>query len=148
MPRRNIPLPDIAATQSLAETIAPLLRKTDILALHGDLGAGKTEFARALLRALGVTGDVPSPTFTLVQTYDTKNFLVSHFDLYRLKSADELDELGWEDALTDGVTVVEWPEQAGNRIPAHKLDLTFTLNPDGTRNCEIHPHGKWQEYFR
>jgi tRNA threonylcarbamoyl adenosine modification protein YjeE len=92
----NVVLADLAATQALAAAIEPHLRVGDLLALRGDLGAGKTEFARALLRARGVTGDVPSPTFTLLQTYETPGLLISHFDLYRLKSSDELEELGWD----------------------------------------------------
>jgi tRNA threonylcarbamoyl adenosine modification protein YjeE len=143
MGQGNIFLPDLAATEDLAKTIAPQLRQGDVIALTGDLGTGKTAFARALLRILGVEDDVPSPTFTLVQTYETSKFLVSHFDLYRLKSADELDELGWDDALTDGVTLVEWPQRARGRVPATRLVLNFTLAPDGTRNCVIEASESW-----
>ena len=133
----KIPLPDMQATQTLAARIAADLRKGDILALSGELGAGKTEFARALLRVLGVTGDVPSPTFTLVQTYECNNLLVSHFDLYRLQSADELDEIGWDDALSDGAMIVEWPERAGNRLPKKKMALHFSVDAVGARSCAI-----------
>ncbi len=138
-------LPDLAATQALAAALAPHLRKGDVVALTGDLGVGKTEFARAVLRALGVSGDVPSPTFTLLQSYESNGLLISHFDLYRLKSADELDELGWDDALADGVVLVEWAERAGERMPANNLTLHFTLEPDGTRRCVTKKNRNWVE---
>ena len=136
-------LPNLAATQALAVTLAPHLRKGDIVALMGDLGVGKTEFARAVLRALGVSGEVPSPTFTLLQSYESDGLLISHFDLYRLKSSDELDELGWDDALADGVVLVEWAERAKGRMPADNLTLRFTLTPDGTRGCAVEKNGNW-----
>ena len=111
-------LPDEAATVLLGDDLAAALRPGDAVALHGDLGAGKTSLARAILRALA--GDraleVPSPTFTLVQHYDGR-CPASHFDLYRLAAPDELDELGFDEALAGGVALVEWPERAGDRLP-------------------------------
>jgi len=145
MPPSEILLPDLAATEVLALKLAPRLGTGDVLALSGDLGTGKTTFARAVLRALGVTGDVPSPTFTLVQSYDIDSLIVTHFDLYRLKSPDELDELGWDDALGEGVVLVEWPERAGGRIPADHLAMHFDILPDGSRRCVIEPHGEWNK---
>jgi len=141
----SCPLPDLSATQNLAASLAPLLHSGDVIALTGDLGVGKTEFARALLRALGVSSDIPSPTFTLVQSYETNGLVIAHFDLYRLKTADELDELGWDDALADGMVVVEWPERAGKRLPTDRLSLHFTLTTDGTRHCTIKKFGNWLE---
>lgn len=138
-------LPDLAATEKLAREFVPLLRTGDLLALQGPLGTGKTTFARALLQALGVSGDVPSPTFTLLQTYETKRFPVTHFDLYRLKSAAELDELGWDDALTEGVTLVEWPERAADRLPEDRLTLHFALDAKGARSCRIEASGAWRQ---
>ena len=143
MSSNNYSLPDLAATIALARRIAPKLMKGDVIALSGELGAGKTEFARALLHELGAQGDVPSPTFTLLQTYEVKGLLISHFDLYRLKSANELDELGWDDALADGVTLVEWPERAEGRLPSNHLRLQFTLAKDGARNCVIEKSDYW-----
>lgn len=143
MPRLEFLLPDMAATERLAAMIAPHLRTGDVIALRGDLGSGKTAFARALLRVLGVPGDVPSPTFTLVQSYEASGLLISHFDLYRLKSADELDELGWDDALASGIAVVEWPQRAEGRLPVERLALAFTLALDGTRSCAIDSSGSW-----
>jgi tRNA threonylcarbamoyl adenosine modification protein YjeE len=145
MPLSILPLPDLATTEALAYKLAPLLRRGDMLALQGDLGAGKTAFARPLLRALGVTGEVPSPAYTLVQHYETAAFPVYHFDLYRLKDASELDELGWDDAMADGVMLVEWPEHAGNRLPDNRLTLRFALNGEAERQCALEGHGGWAE---
>lgn len=136
-------LPNLAATDALARHMAPHLKQGDVLALKGDLGAGKTTFARALLKALGVTGEVPSPTFTLVQTYDLRNFTIYHYDLYRLKSEQELEELGWDDALADGVVIVEWPEHAGNRMSEERLDLIFAMDESGQRFCKISGSQTW-----
>lgn len=139
----NNPLPDLAATESLAKRLACCVHSGDVLALQGLLGVGKTTFARAFLRALDVTGEVPSPTFTLVQMYETPNFLVHHFDLYRLKNENELDELGWDDACASGLVVVEWPERGADRMPKDRLVLHFTLDEKDRRNCELTPHGTW-----
>jgi tRNA threonylcarbamoyl adenosine modification protein YjeE len=98
-----------------------------ILCLSGPLGAGKSVFARALIRALhnDPNLNVPSPTFTLIQTYDTDNFPINHFDLYRLEDPEEIYELGWEDAISEGITIVEWPERLAGMIPARRLDITI-----------------------
>ena len=139
-------IPTLEATTALATRLAPLLRPHDVLALHGDLGAGKTAFARALLQECGVTGDIPSPTFTLVQTYETPAFPIHHFDLYRLKSPTELEEIGWHDALADGVVLVEWPERAEKFLPQNRLDLHFTSN--GPRRVTLDTHETWQSRIK
>ncbi|TPJ74349.1 tRNA (adenosine(37)-N6)-threonylcarbamoyltransferase complex ATPase subunit type 1 TsaE [Mesorhizobium sp. B2-7-1] len=115
-------LADEAATARLGEDLAMALRAGDAIALRGDLGAGKSTLARALIRALADdTGlEVPSPTFTLVQSYETR-VPVHHFDLYRLSSPDELDELGLDDALSQGAALIEWPERAAERLPENAL---------------------------
>jgi len=119
--------PDEGATQALAAALAVSLRPGDVVCLRGDLGAGKTAFARAAIRAL--TGDpdeeVPSPTFTLVQTYATPRGTVWHFDLYRLPGPEEVYELGWEDATVDGIVLVEWPDRLGWLLPARRIDVTI-----------------------
>jgi tRNA threonylcarbamoyladenosine biosynthesis protein TsaE len=121
---RLIELPSLAATETLAATIAGLARPGDAILLEGALGAGKTVFARAFLRA--ATGDpaleVPSPTFTLVQSYDTSLGAVAHFDLWRLEGPGGLAELGWEEAR-DGVVLVEWPDRLGPLCPAEALTV-------------------------
>ena len=131
--RAELALPDLAATALLAGRIAPLLQPGDAVALWGDLGAGKTTLARDILRALGVTEDVPSPTFTLVQTYETPRLTVAHYDLYRLKSSRELNELGFAEALEDGAVLVEWPERAPEYLPDETLHLRLKLEEDSRR---------------
>lgn len=139
-----IPLPDMQATLRLAARIAPLLHSGDAVCLRGDLGAGKTAFARALLQSMGVKSEIPSPTFTLVQSYDTPRFTVHHFDLYRLNHEDELDELGFDDALYGGVCLIEWPERAGNRLTGKGLQLEFHSTPEG-RTCRATAGKGWQD---
>jgi tRNA threonylcarbamoyladenosine biosynthesis protein TsaE len=111
----SIFLQDLVALQNLAKEIAQRLNCGDIITLMGDLGVGKTEFARALIRTLTHTKQtVPSPTFTLLQTYESFLCPIYHFDLYRLEDPDEVHELGLEEALNEGVTLIEWPERMGN----------------------------------
>ena len=126
------PLPDEAATRRLAAWLAPYIANGGgVVTLVGELGAGKTTFARALIRAL--TGDpdeeVPSPTFTLVQGYDTPQGPVAHFDLYRITDAEELVELGWDDAVVSGIVLVEWPERLGALLPFERLEMTLSPDP-------------------
>jgi len=133
---RTLPLPDEAATTALARAVAPCLRAGDVVALRGDLGAGKTAFARALIRTLcGEETEVPSPTFTLVQMYDAPGFALWHFDLYRLSGPDEVYEVGWDEAR-EGVALVEWPGRLGPLLPAGSLDLTLTITGPGAAGEE------------
>ncbi|HNQ91671.1 MAG TPA: tRNA (adenosine(37)-N6)-threonylcarbamoyltransferase complex ATPase subunit type 1 TsaE [Alphaproteobacteria bacterium] len=115
------------------------LKPRDVVLLRGDLGAGKSVFARSVIRALSDNPEleVPSPTFTLVQTYDTSGGEVWHFDLYRLKDADEIFELGWEDALAGGIVLVEWPERLGPYVPENAREVNITIQTDGAREVEI-----------
>jgi tRNA threonylcarbamoyladenosine biosynthesis protein TsaE len=127
MPRTvTIDLPDLAATHALAARLAALLRPGDAVLLEGPLGAGKSEFARAVLRAAaGDPGlEVPSPTFTLVQSYDLPVGAAHHFDLYRLDGPAGLVELGWEEAR-EGIVLVEWPDRLGGLAPADALHVTL-----------------------
>lgn len=111
-------------TRTAASRLARSAKDGDIYLLQGPMGAGKTVFARAFIQALmGAEIDVPSPTFTLVQTYDAPLGIVSHFDLYRLKDEGEIYEIGWEDAISDGITIVEWPERLGNLTPPHAINI-------------------------
>ncbi|WP_186391598.1 MULTISPECIES: tRNA (adenosine(37)-N6)-threonylcarbamoyltransferase complex ATPase subunit type 1 TsaE [unclassified Pannonibacter] len=126
-PTLSLTIPDEAAMERLAEDVAAILGPGDVIALSGDLGAGKSTFSRALLRAFA--GDpaleVPSPTFTLVQTYDLNRLTISHLDLYRLEEPEELEELGLEDLTATGAALIEWPEKAGRFLPASRLILSI-----------------------
>jgi tRNA threonylcarbamoyl adenosine modification protein YjeE len=117
----GIDLADEKATETLAARLAAVARPGDIIALQGELGAGKTSFARAFIRAHGGDEAVPSPTFTLVQTYDLPGGRVWHFDLYRLRVAEEAWELGIEEAFDDGISLIEWPERLGTLMPRRRL---------------------------
>ncbi len=134
----TLDLPDLAATQRLAGRVAALLRAGDAILLAGDLGAGKTAFARAVLRAL--TGDpaleVPSPSFTLVQEYATPLGPVAHFDLWRLDGPGALAELGWEDACAH-IVLVEWPDRLGRLAPAAALHLRISLGLGEARQAQL-----------
>lgn len=123
-------LPDLGATLALAARIAELLRAEDAVLLAGPLGAGKTEFARAVLRRLTADPalDVPSPSYTLVQSYPTNIGTVHHFDLWRLEGPSGLVELGWDEAR-QGIVLVEWPDRLGPLRPDYAL--TVELQPAG-----------------
>ena len=121
-------------TALVAEQLAPLLKKGDIVLLNGTLGVGKTTFVRALIQHLLKTEvDVPSPTYTLLQMYDTPNFTVYHFDFYRLKSPEEAYEVGIEDAFSDGVSLIEWPDKVASLLPNKCKAITFQILEDGCR---------------
>jgi len=121
-------LPDPAATAGFAAALAPLLRQGDVIALWGDLGAGKSTLARALIQHLTRDSeDVPSPTFTLVQTYpgeiEGKAIELWHFDLYRLTQPEQAYDLAIEEAFQDGISLIEWPDRLGYLLPRERLDL-------------------------
>ena len=144
-PEIVVDLPDEAATACLARRLVPLLRPGDFVALIGDLGAGKTAFARALIQALGVAEEVPSPTFPLVQTYESPIGRVWHFDLYRVGHPEELTELGWDEALGAGIVLAEWPARAGALLPAVRLDIGLAYgSAANARRATLIPQGGWQ----
>lgn len=139
-----------AELESVAAGLARLVKPRDVIALYGDLGAGKTVFARAFIRALtNGDEDVPSPTFTLVQTYDAPAGLtIWHFDLYRLKSAQEIYEIGFEEALEDGVSLIEWPQRAERLLPRNRLEIDIQIPPDDpdVRTMTLTPRDEdWQK---
>jgi tRNA threonylcarbamoyladenosine biosynthesis protein TsaE len=138
----TLDLADEAATQDLGARLAGILRPGDVVCLSGDLGAGKTTLARALVRTLtDPEEEVPSPTFTLVQTYETLAGTVWHFDLYRLKKPEESYELGLEDAVSD-ICLIEWPERLGKLLPRKRLDVHLEAN-DAARRATLTPAGSW-----
>lgn len=142
---QTVELDSDAATRALGARLAGLLQPGDVIALHGDLGAGKTTLARGLIQSLlGAEEDVPSPTYTLVQMYEARGLPIWHFDLYRLTAPDEVLELGW-DELEGGAALIEWPERAGSRLPAGRLDIVLEISGEG-RRARLEPRGEgWQE---
>jgi tRNA threonylcarbamoyl adenosine modification protein YjeE len=142
----SVVLPDEQATRRLAVDVANALRPGDMVTLSGDLGAGKTTFARALIRYLAAdeTTEVPSPTFTLMQSYELPRFQVVHVDLYRTTGTAELAELGFDDLPEGAVVLLEWPDRAGNRLPGDRLDIALTLAPklkSEFRHARVTGHG-------
>lgn len=137
-------LPDAAATAHLGAVIAKVLETGDAVCLFGPLGAGKSTLARGLIRALTRPDEeVPSPTFTLVQTYGASGFDVSHFDLYRLNDAAEAYELGLDEALETGCAIIEWPERLSGALPENRLDIELSIDGEA-RRARLTPHGSFE----
>ncbi len=132
-PFATVFLPDEAATARMAACMALQLKPGDVLLLEGDLGAGKTSFARALIRALcGPETEVPSPTFTLMQLYEARDCAIAHFDLYRLSEPNDILELGWYSAL-EGIVLVEWPQRLGGLKPDAALTICLSFEGNGRK---------------
>ena len=143
----HLELDDLAATERLARALAPELRSGDMVALTGGLGAGKSTFARALiaerLSAVGRAEDIPSPSYTLVQTYDLGDCALWHADLYRLATAEEIAELGLEQAFAEAICIVEWADRLGAFRPARALGIALAFLPgdDGARSATLTSSG-------
>ncbi len=134
-------------TLRLAEDIWKISRAGDIIALWGDLGVGKTAFARGFIQAAnGPAEEVPSPTFTLLQIYESPITQIYHFDLYRIENEDEVLELGIEDAFADGISLIEWPANMGHWLPYNRLDLTLSSSDTSSeRRVKLQGYGpSWQ----
>lgn len=144
----SFPLRTLDETAALGRAIAAGLQPGDLVALQGDLGAGKTALARTILTALGITGPMPSPTFTLVQTYEAPRLIVRHYDLYRLEDPRELAELGLDEALEEGAALVEWPERAGDMLPDDTLFISLTITDAEHRLAEISGPARWASHLR
>ena len=139
-------LADLDATEEAGRSLAGCLRIGDVVALSGDLGAGKTSFARGMLAGLGWTGEVPSPTFPIVIPYEPPAVRLTlwHVDLYRLETAQEAEVLGLDDALSDGALVIEWPERLGERLWRHALLLRFDHLTEGGRDLTATVPPSWE----
>lgn len=141
---REISLPDPAATEALGQRLGAVLSGGDVICLRGGLGAGKTTLARGAISAwTGGHEEAPSPTYTLVQTYDGPRGELWHVDLYRLKTPEEALELGLEEAFADAACLIEWSERLGGYLPSDRLDIA--LEPrDGGRIARLVGHGAWR----
>lgn len=131
-----------ADTENLARSLAEISRIGDVWALFGTLGMGKSVFSRAFVKKLTNAAEVPSPTFTLVQTYSAPEFEIYHYDLYRLKSPEEIWELNIEEAIYTGVCLIEWPEKMWKYLPKNIFKVNITPLPDSGREIAITVNSK------
>lgn len=145
-----IELAGLPATHRLAHRLARMAKPGDVIALLGDLGVGKTEFARAFIRTLtDENEDVPSPTFTLVQTYEGRSGDIWHFDLYRLESPEDAYELGIEEAFHNAISLIEWPDRLGPYLPRNRLEVRLSVTKGKNhRQATLTPHADWSERLR
>lgn len=142
---REIALPDAAATVALGRRLGERIGPGDVVCLFGNLGAGKTTLSRGAIEAwTGAAEEAPSPTYTLVQTYDGPRGELWHVDLYRLKQPDDAWELGLEDAFAYAACLIEWPERLGGQLPRDRLDIALAPEGEG-RTAKLNAHGAWRE---
>ena len=147
----HLTLSSLEETQKLGQRIAQILEPKDVVTLRGELGSGKTELARSVIRYLMKNDSevVPSPTFTLVQTYETSKGSLWHLDLYRLRSSDEVYELGIEEALAQSITLIEWPERLGDWTFQNALEVQIVLTPSSSlREVTLKGTERWAPHFQ
>ena len=125
--------PNETSTTALGKKLAQLAKQGDVFALFGTLGMGKSVLARAFIQSLTGAEEVPSPTFTLVQSYDAPDFEIFHYDLYRIKSPEEIFEIGMEEAVYQGVSLIEWPEMMGGYLPRTCFRIEITPQKNGRK---------------
>ncbi len=146
---KTVHIKDQAATEELAARLAAVAQRGDVILMHGTLGMGKSAFCRAYIRALAHNPqeEVPSPTFTLVQIYDLEPVPVWHFDLYRLSDPEEVHELDIEDAFSEAVSLIEWPDRLEYLTPENRLDIHIEPGPNpDARLIQLTPKGEsWQQ---
>lgn len=137
-----------AETVECAQKLADTITAPCFITLSGDLGAGKSVFARAMIQKLTDAPDqeVPSPTFTLVQHYETDKGSIYHFDLYRLEEERDVIELGWDDAVFEGICLVEWAERANGLLPENRIDIKFIITGENTRDLIVTAQGDTRQY--
>jgi tRNA threonylcarbamoyl adenosine modification protein YjeE len=148
--RARLFLPDQEATRNFGSRLAGLIRPGDVIALRGALGAGKTELARAVIRArAGLAIEVPSPSYTLVQDYRLGDLMIRHIDLYRIAEAAELLELGLDAPAADEVWLIEWPERAGDALPPDRLEIELGQGePPNSRIADMTAGPGWEERLK
>jgi tRNA threonylcarbamoyladenosine biosynthesis protein TsaE len=139
-----VKLKDEKATLALGRKLAHAVRAGDVVTLQGSLSAGKTTLVRGLLAALGHEGEVPSPSFAIVQPYEALDPPIWHVDLYRIENMSDLDELGLQDISEDGVLIVEWPEHAGPGAWPKALALSLAVEEDGSRALTARVPASWE----
>lgn len=139
-----IRLADPDATERFGRELARMIRRGDVIALFGDLGAGKTTLSRGILRGLGHESDVASPTFPIVQPYEELAPPIWHVDLYRIDEPEELAELALDEALSDGALLIEWPERLGDALWPHALRLYLTGAGEGARALTARVPPAWE----
>lgn len=141
-------LRDLAETRSFGRRVSAQLSTGDVVFLIGDLGAGKTTLARAIIHSLCGVEDAPSPTYTIIQIYDTRvGGQLWHADLYRIEGADEIEQLGLQDAYDSAITLIEWPDRLGVELPVSRLEMRLTPTGDGEdtgREVSIVGFGDWE----
>ncbi|MDO5022174.1 MAG: tRNA (adenosine(37)-N6)-threonylcarbamoyltransferase complex ATPase subunit type 1 TsaE [Eubacteriales bacterium] len=132
--------------QALGTAFSKVLRKGDVVLLSGEMGSGKSEFARGVARGLGITGSVPSPTFTLLNVYDEGRVPLYHFDWYRIQDPEELLQSGLDEFIgTDGITLIEWHERASDMLPLDCVEISISINSDLTRTVSLTRHGDFRQ---
>ena len=144
----DLSLPHLKATRDLADAVAPLLQPGDVLTLEGSIGVGKTTFVRSLLKALGCSEEVPSPTFNLALTYEVNCLTIWHFDLFRIEHLSDVYELGVEDALENGVCLIEWPKIMTSLLPTEHLEMKFFYQEEYSRRVSLRGSGVWRQRLR
>lgn len=139
---QTIKISSEAEMKNFAQECAKKCLHSHMITLNGTLGAGKTTFARDFIRTLTYEDiDVPSPTFTLVQEYETSKGILRHFDLYRLENNEEIYEIGWEDAIVNGINLIEWPDRLGALLPKKRTDILIEIISDNEREITVQHHG-------
>lgn len=142
----QIKINQLKDTQNLAEKIASLCDKNDVICLQGDLGAGKTTFSQFFINYFSKEKlQVQSPTFNIVFPYEFGKFKINHFDLYRLKSQDELEEIGFYDSLDYDISIIEWPEIASESMPKDRLEIAIKTDKDGQKLASLSGFGTWND---
>ena len=141
----QIEIDSLEQTKALAEKIANYVQTGDVIELNGDLGTGKTTFARYFINSLlEDEEDILSPTFNIVHPYNTKNFTIWHFDLYRIEDINEVEEIGIYDAFDEGVCLIEWSQIISSIVPENRLLLNL-VETNGRRSVTVEGFGNWQE---